>query len=170
MLHSRLDAHLKTSVFCHEVQLLADLRVCFIFSLILPIVDFGIWSTQSSWASVQLSHLLWDGTLDTCVSPGQVFFLADSSVSQKWVSYLILSLFLQEEREGAVITEVCRWKANSINDTEVGCSVFVFKCDCLTFVLCWPLQIVSIFEPLNFWCCTPPCHHIWGHLILRENI
>lgn len=29
-------------MFCHEVELLADLRFCFIFSLILPFVDFGI--------------------------------------------------------------------------------------------------------------------------------
>lgn len=79
-----------------------------------------------------------------------------------------LSGFRLEEREGAVIIEACKWKANSTNDTEAGCSLLVFKCDDLTFVLCWPLQIASSFEPLDFRCCTPPLQHIWAHLILRE--
>lgn len=119
-----------------------------------------------SVCSVESSALRWH--IGCMCQPWSSLLLADSSVRQEWLSYLILSWFLQEERESAVITEACRWKANSINDTEVGCSLLVFRCDCLTFVLCWPLQIASSFEPLNFWCCTPPHQHIWAHLILRE--
>lgn len=88
----RLDAHLKTSVFCHEVQLLADLRFCFIFSSILPFVDFGVWSTQSimSICSAESSVLRWHIGYMCQPLSGLFFFFADSSVRLKCVNYLLM--------------------------------------------------------------------------------
>lgn len=124
----------------------------------MPFVDFDTWSTQSVMSMCLSESSALRSTLATCVSPGQVFFFwANCSVRQKWVSYLILSLFLQEEWKGAVITEACRWKANSINDTEVGCS--------LTCASMWLSDICSLLTPadcLQFW--TP------GFLMLHGSV
>lgn len=157
--------------FSHEVQLLVDLRYsfvlfcywsCFLLISISEAPDQSWTSVQNSSAALRLAH--W---LQVAVLARLGFFW--QTLQLTWSEWAASSQFLKLEREGAMILEVCRWRANSINDTQVGCPLLLFMCNGLPPVLCWPLQTSSSFGPVDFWCCTS-LQQIRAHLILRENI